>query len=359
MDSIQILLGSFLIGFSIFSLFYQNKLISIFWATMVVLSTIGFILSGILGSLDVRGVKKLIPQSIIDFGSEYFLYILISSIFIFFIGQLISHFHDQSIKNSISDSVDKIDLKLSEALTLPSENFLITLHRNVRDGFEQFREFNIRNQNGRASKNTISFFVNSNLQIILGTLKIYKEYIYGSNEKVTYASNIMIFDDRFHQNKRLYNQYKKSILFNEGQDLYSLKGVLKLENKLSASSNHRKKNIDIDIKDLNMCLPVPKKSRKNDKYTVLPGAPLAFLSSDTVMSVNHYANVKELSTWMEEDGDFKSSTSDAMIEYFEKELKGKVQSFLSIPLKIERETIGVLNIHSNQPNLLKEKQQLA
>jgi hypothetical protein len=97
-----------------------------------------------------------------------------------------------------------------------------------------------------------------------------------------------------------------------------------------------------------MALPVPHEAQGGDgRWKVLPGAPLAFVGEGT----DGYADVAQLRDWFDKDADFSPSVRDEVITYFSGE-GSMSRSFVSRRLSFGGANLGVLNLHSNRPNLL-------
>jgi hypothetical protein len=64
-----------------------------------------------------------------------------------------------------------------------------------------------------------------------------------------------------------------------------------------------------------------------------------------------------LGDWCRRDGDFPESTALQIETYFAGERARNIRSFVSVPLKtLAGTTLGVLNIHRNQPGLLEQRE---
>jgi hypothetical protein len=62
--------------------------------------------------------------------------------------------------------------------------------------------------------------------------------------------------------------------------------------------------------------------------------------------------------WFKRFGDFRDTEIKELDGYFRGEVTGRVRSFVSIPLRRPsgpNEIVGVLNIHCDQPNILRTK----
>jgi hypothetical protein len=114
-----------------------------------------------------------------------------------------------------------------------------------------------------------------------------------------------------------------------------------------------------------LALPVPVKDQTRapgGKLRVLPGAPLAFILAQEqeapfIPIIDLQADTLTLSEeWFKTYGDFRETEIKELDGYFRGEVTGRIRSFVSIPLRRTNspaEIIGVLNVHCDQPNILR------
>lgn len=132
--------------------------------------------------------------------------------------------------------------------------------------------------------------------------------------------------------------------------------LLVLDETLSASTAEAEPlNPDGGLSSLKgFALPIPadSSSRSPDgrRWRVLPGAPLAFVEQE----LNAYDDTVRLGDWFERHGDFTQSTRQAVEGYFGSEqTRRSIRSFACLPLTTSNGLkLGVLNLHSNRPNIL-------
>ena len=135
-----------------------------------------------------------------------------------------------------------------------------------------------------------------------------------------------------------------------------LKGVLELMPTLSTTAGDTNASLDASVPTI--CLPVPKITKQNGLYQVLPGAPLAF--AERLPSIQVQAS--NVARWCEENADFTQAVRQQINSYFEESGTSSVRSFISIPLCYidenngaddkEKDPVGVLNIHCDRERLL-------
>jgi hypothetical protein len=147
-----------------------------------------------------------------------------------------------------------------------------------------------------------------------------------------------------------------------------LQGVLDLDLELSAvrlpGVEHEEHPApDQSLKAL--ALPVPVKDdieAPNWRLRVLPGAPLAFIRAQ--QQEPPFVPIPDLQAdafglgndWFNQYGDFRRSVIEEVEHYFKEEATGKFRSVVSFALRKpnqQREILGVLNLHSDQPGILR------
>jgi hypothetical protein len=132
--------------------------------------------------------------------------------------------------------------------------------------------------------------------------------------------------------------------------------ILVLDSSLSASTEESEPmSPDSRIASINrFALPIPEdgRSRSADgkRWRVLPGAPVAFVEQEP----NAYDDTVGLGKWFDQYGDFTESTRQAVEGYFGSEqTRRAIRSFACLPLTSPgAERLGVLNLHSDRPNIL-------
>jgi hypothetical protein len=203
--------------------------------------------------------------------------------------------------------------------------------------------------------------------VLFNFLKLVKEFESDPNNP-RYAANIMLYKN---QNdieegieKEGYEALRGKLRFVEDDlDVRSLKGILDLELNFSATLKGDESNIDYDEQLKPFALPIPMNDKGVDnRRRVLPGAPLAYVDNE----ISAFADTKELSDWCNENGDFSHSVIHQIKEYFNSEENKEIRSLVSVPLffrdyieengelKENHYLYGVINIHSDCPNLLSQ-----
>lgn len=131
-------------------------------------------------------------------------------------------------------------------------------------------------------------------------------------------------------------------------DLSKFAGLLLLRKELSATSELAEKP-EPDPGAPKIALPVPTTLKRNGRWTVLPGAPKAFLTGD----VDGYSDASTLAAWCRDKGDFQPAVIDAVRTYFAEGPGSAVKSFISRPLiGAANERIGVLNVQSTRTGII-------
>lgn len=165
---------------------------------------------------------------------------------------------------------------------------------------------------------------------------------------VEYAANVMTFVERSgrgtEEDPFFAEHVRHAIKFLPADvSLESLAGVLYLQPELTYSTRTSGRD---PLPPLALPIPATPQS-PSGRWRVLPGAPLAFVSN----AVDGYADVSTIGAWFDQFGDFPRSVRDEVHAYFNGNGAG-VRSFLSRPLIVDQEKVGVLSIHAARPNLL-------
>lgn len=179
-----------------------------------------------------------------------------------------------------------------------------------------------------------------------------------------YAANIMLFrstsDIPAEEHQAIFERLGP---FVDCHTLEGLAGILDLIPELSASTDDQDDSFDPDPSLKPMALPVPKeeRSKNNGQKRYLPGAPTALIEGRYLIDDTHRLSL-EYETQKEYDlppGIFQQIDS-----YFHKTEAGRaVRSFMSLMLYYRQpgttgneNTIGVVNIHSDQVNLFASRE---
>lgn len=168
------------------------------------------------------------------------------------------------------------------------------------------------------------------------------------NKKSKYSVNIMRFSDDI-------SAYKDRVRFlGEHFSFDSLRGFLVLDDMFSVSydgTDFYSEKLAIDL-----VLPVPNSGdicvENKTMYRALPGAPMAFIYKNPV----RFGNTDDLVNWLDRECDFTAEVKHEVKKYFS-DMNDRVMSFISLPIFSyeQGDVIGVVNIHSNIPNILGEK----
>ncbi len=186
---------------------------------------------------------------------------------------------------------------------------------------------------------------------------------YDAADGATYAANIMLY----FESADAWKKYSGStghpeIKFAERDAAKDRLPLLVLEKRLSASTKSGPSSHggpDPELTRLpDIALPVPEQShagRTEDgkRWRVLPGAPLTFFT----LEPNIYEDTGALGEWCREHGDFSESICLEVEQYFGQDaVRRSIRSFASVPIISEdgASRIGVLNLHSSRPGILKD-----
>lgn len=173
-----------------------------------------------------------------------------------------------------------------------------------------------------------------------------------------YAGNIMIYRDTASIPDEDLAKWEARIKFIEKEySIKRIKGLLEVRRNLSTCSAKKDQGVDDKLDDF--VLPVQESSKsKNQKWRLLPGAPISAYTNKVAI----YPETSTLGAWCEEEGDFRPSVITDLNEYFLSPNGRAVQSFVSFPLHAGGlddsmsngiTPIGVLNIHSEKPGILR------
>jgi hypothetical protein len=193
---------------------------------------------------------------------------------------------------------------------------------------------------------------------ILRLVAVLAQAFDGNHMNVTYAANVMLFRPSEGLSQLQQTAIEPRLRFREtGVHCLGLKGILDLVTRFSTTSTNEQELPDPTLHPL--ALPVPHHvTSPQGRYNVLPGAPLAFATSQ----FSYFADTWQIPDWCERQGDFTAAVREQLRQYFER--AQHFRSFVSIPLvgtgqilgfaDAEAQTpLGVLNIHSSRSNLLK------
>ncbi|HEX8276535.1 MAG TPA: hypothetical protein VF615_28100 [Longimicrobiaceae bacterium] len=169
------------------------------------------------------------------------------------------------------------------------------------------------------------------------------------------AANLMLFIPReLFDKSRMEGERAVEMAFgSDGQQWRSLSGVLLLHPALSARAGGEPDEPDRDIKKMYFPVPIDQKVRgpSRDLWTVLPGAPLAWVSR---VPTSH-PSPAALLQWCEQEAALPREVHDKLARYLKN--TPAVHSFVSIPFPESPDSppLAVLNVHSSAPGLLEGK----
>lgn len=294
----------------------------------------------------------------------------IKSSFLFFLGQgpisweatafwlllfvfLLMFQSTQWAQNRITDRAQKELIQKSDQLeglirTMPPEGFLAKFDKLYKHSFATAL---LAFSDGAARED-----VEEAIRIVLDCIVSLAHYFDGSPPNVRYSANIMLFRSCVNLEPEEREALRNRLQFaSEDTDLLALKGVLDLQLALSTTTATPEPLPDDQLAPF--ALPVPKTPEKvvkgNNRFQVLPGAPEAF----QFKKLTGFHDLSMLERWCHEKGDFRPGTIEDILAYFRTGTGQSIKSFCSVPLahSDEEEPIGVLNIHRDAEDMLKQK----
>ena len=228
--------------------------------------------------------------------------------------------------------------------THPPANFLAIFSRL----YEQAAEVEETALSSDVTSSDKSLFAQS-VRSVLFLVATLAQKFDGDPPDVEYCVNIMIFKAVHDLSGPERAVIRKRLQFCEEElSVENLRGVLDLEVPLSTTASDEKANSDPGL--ASFALPIPQKIKTGERSRVLPGAPLAFVNGELDM----YIDTRNIREWCDKHGDFSVGVKDELQAYFNG--NPNIRSFVSLPIFPDRDhgdPIAVLNIHSNEPALLK------
>lgn len=188
--------------------------------------------------------------------------------------------------------------------------------------------------------------------------------IFDGNIQIRYAVNIMTFEKLPTEPAELAELLKRIRFAERDADPRNWEGFLDLQCDFALVMDDNKQGDDhltrLDDLVRPFAMPVPLEDRRVDKgrTTVLPGAIEAFCHPELVVAL--WQDTSELGEWCRNNAGLRTSLADDIEQYFATDPGNKIKSFASFPLGIPdsrepngyKELLGVVNIHSNEINIL-------
>jgi hypothetical protein len=237
--------------------------------------------------------------------------------------------------------------------TLPPANFVNAYVEYVVAAQGAWSDLLEEHTRGGVHEDAIKKGIRVVLKAVAEMFKVYDN----AREDTHVAANLMLFIPRnsFDTSRMVGDRAVRMAFASEGQQWRSLAGVLLLHPTLSAIAGARDSPPDPDITPLYFPVPIDQKVRgaSGDLWTVLPGAPLAWVSRTPTSNRSPEA----LLEWCEHEAALPPEVHTKLAEYL-KEAR-RVHSFVSVPFPLadapESNPIAVLNVHSSAPGLLEGK----
>jgi len=302
--------------------------------------------AGLFGALYADDIKASFPFAI-GFGpisgpAAVFWSLALLATFLFFLAQRASDIERQTSEARLDERSDDLTRLIR---TMPPSDFLFAF-RDIYQNCAGALNAAIAELNNRES-------IEKAIRIVCKGVAILAQRFDGASAHFVYAANVMHYRPISELDARDLKEIRARLRFVEPEmDISTLDGVLDLDPSLSTATRTDDQESDTELMPL--ALPVPHVRKTEDqKWRVLPGAPLAFCQE----AIDGYGDTGTLGSWCREQG-FSHGVAQEVEAYF-RERSSTVRSFISLPIvrfDESAEVLGVLNIHRNQPNLLKEKQ---
>lgn len=256
----------------------------------------------------------------------------------------------QAAANNIRDAV----------LHFPPRNFIRDFSRHVT---------NIRTRLLAGQQTSERAKLEETIRVLLGAVV---SLAYGYDpRRARYAANVMIFIPRERDMPPYFEKIKEESIRHflpEHYDLKYLQGLLLLPPTLSAVVQAHGDEVQDNI-EREVIFGIPQDFMKGDRWTVLPGAPVAFVKWNLDREKDT-ANIRDASHGLDDIRQLRAivykteapeyyidpSVIDEIEKYYRDSDEGqRVRSFQSYPLvdvDKSRKAFGILNVHCDQPVLL-------
>ena len=310
--------------------------------------------AALIGSLYTNEIKTALPP-ILKSGPlqqpvAWFWCLAIAAALLFWVAQHANNKQQQETEHRRIDAEEKLIAKTQDLekllLTLPPTDFLETFRETHNYTYRAFADA-LLSQAVPAQDPPLEEVIRSVLFYILVMLKKFE-----ANPKMPmYSANFMLFRPIDSLDEKQMSKLKGSLQFVPKEtDIGQLKGVLDIVVNLSTTSEMKKAEADGSLREFALPVPLSHRTKDEKRWKVLPGAPLAFCTNE----IRGCINTQELTEWCRKSGDFSPSIIAELEAYFNSDEGRDIRSFVSIPLTLneQSEPLGVLNIHSNMPDLL-------
>lgn len=174
-----------------------------------------------------------------------------------------------------------------------------------------------------------------------------------SSDSATYSANIMLFRASEATEQATLVYATDTTPLHPDHD-----GCLELVTTLSTTTKTAEFGPDVSVPPL--CLPLPKDKQAtrdkmlNARYSVMPGAPWAYVHKEFV----GFPTIQMLDEWLDTTSSLDTKTMEDLRLYFKTGEGRNIHSFISMPLLDvgnKELAVGVLNLHSDRTGLLEEK----
>lgn len=237
--------------------------------------------------------------------------------------------------------------------TLPPKDILTRWARHAEKLHEFRGEVAPLNPSDPLSASRIRLAIRGVLAGIIKVVRVYEN----APGNVVMAANLMLFvpkDGLLSMPPEQREEIEGGLSFGKrGPSIHTLDGVLILIEPLSTRSDLKENAHDDKVKEL--VLPIPTERELADgRSRVLPGAPTAWATR----RAHRFASQEEMLDWCHSIGAFTTETLNDLRTYLKSPTGREVASFLSLPLPDApgtRTPVGVLNVHSDQPGLLRDR----
>jgi len=243
--------------------------------------------------------------------------------------------------------------KLEELIrTLPPGDFLEAFGRNYSGCSGLVYDLLVGHEEERERAT-----VESALQTVLLAMAGLARHYDGTPDDVVYGSNLMTYMAGSEIPNPVPGHLEEAARFLGGtieEKRGELQGVLWLRSEYSGRVPGDATSGDTPDPSLRaLVLPIPRTEKTvQGAWRVLPGAPLAFCRKRP----NGYEDTATMATFCEVEGDFPPSVIQELRGYFGEPQSQGIKSLVSLPVLSPRdsECLGIVNIHRDRPNILKQ-----
>jgi|GEM_PF-3343521 hypothetical protein len=253
------------------------------------------------------------------------------------------------------DKLDRTQKQLMDTVrTMPPQNMLGAYGKTYRFLSEHFHNLQEAQETDvRVALAKVEETIRLSLGALCSIISAFENY----PSNTVYSANIMLYRPR--RDLMADPRFREAVLdrlkFVDVRSLDGLAGVLDLDLDLSFSSlNDDEESARPDIRLEPLALPIPEVDVALPGRTrYIPGAPTAFRDEPCLI-----ADSRDMARIVEENCDVSPSVIRAVETYFHEYTGRGLSSWLSVRINDRFPERGILNIHSNRPNILVDEKQV-